>query len=88
MWVAAEFMSHSPDDPDRLRAPRMITSAPCCRQNAAVSPAHAATETLSQPAGSSRRSWIARPDGVLAGCLSLLTATSTVTRAKDAVPAR
>jgi hypothetical protein len=48
----------------------MIRPAPCCRQNATVSPAHAATETLSQSAGSSRRSRIARSDWVPDGCLS------------------
>src|ERR1700727_1749418 len=56
----------------------MITQAPCCRQNATVSPAHAATETLSHSAGSSRRSRTARSGWALAGCLTSLTATSKV----------
>ena len=48
---------------DELRTPRMITPAPCCRQNATVSPAHAATETLTQSEGTSWRSWSARSMG-------------------------
>jgi hypothetical protein len=51
----------------------MITPAPCCRQNSTVNPVHAAAETLSQFAGSSRRSRIARSEGVAAGIDGMLS---------------